>query len=332
MKLHSDAYKYVNVCNDTVDSATNTCGIPAKVSTYTEDVTDYTDLPYETQDYDEPTYACTDEDNAEVVDSAFGFHKQEVSKALAKETDTFDYDGRSYTLEVTKFATKKDITRMHIFVICNDSDEYYANYDSGNSTELNVVDKQGKVIKKVDYGEFEPIALDDDYAEVVIDEISDTAIETISDLLDKKFGQVAASTQTDKEVVKASTQSTSQPIMAADDDDPFAAKDEFEEDAPEFNDEDDAEASDETQSEDEDDDTGPSQDVVDIDTDNNIADHYIAECSKCHGIFISPVIKSDQLIDEIQGVCPLCHATTSQKLKWIVELNEDIDEMYDSDR
>lgn len=119
--------------------------------------------------------------------------------------------------------------------------------------------------------------------------------------------------------------------MAADDDDPFAAKDEFEDDASEFDDEDDAEASDETQSEDEDD-AEPSQDVVDIDTDNNIADHYIAECSKCHGIFISPVMKSDQPIDEIQGVCPLCHATTSQKLKWIVELNEDIDEMYDSDR
>lgn len=331
MKLHSDAYKYVNSCNNTVDSATNTCGIPAKVSTYTQDVTDYTDLPYETQDYDEPAYACTAKDDVEIVDSAFGFHRQEVSKALAKETDTFDYEGRSYTLEVTKFATKKDITRMHIFVICNDSDEYYANYDSGNSTELNVVDKHGKVMKKVDYGEFEPIPLDDEYAEVVIDAISDTAIEIISDLLDKQFGQVVATSQLNKDTVESSVQVASQPIMAADDDDPFAVDDDADE--ADFSDtENISDGEDDSLDEDDTDDEEPSQDVVDIDTDNNIEGHYIAECSKCHGIFISPVIKSDQPIDEIQGVCPLCHGTTSQKLKWIIELNEDIDEMYDSDR
>lgn len=65
------------------------------------------------------------------------------------------------------------------------------------------------------------------------------------------------------------------------------------------------------------------EDDVDIDVDNNIANHYIAECDSCHGIFISAVIESDQVIDKISGVCPLCEKETEQYLKWVIkDINE----------
>ena len=38
------------------------------------------------------------------------------------------------------------------------------------------------------------------------------------------------------------------------------------------------------------------EDDPDIDMDNNIENHYIAECDRCHGVFISAVIESDQLL------------------------------------
>ena len=55
-----------------------------------------------------------------------------------------------------------------------------------------------------------------------------------------------------------------------------------------------------------------------IDTDNNIDNHYIAECERCHGIFISAVTESDQHIEYISGMCPLCEHDTNQYLKWII--------------
>jgi len=60
------------------------------------------------------------------------------------------------------------------------------------------------------------------------------------------------------------------------------------------------------------------EDDVDIATNNNISNHYIAECERCHGIFISAVIESDQEIDHVSGICPLCQKETDQYLKWIV--------------
>ena len=60
------------------------------------------------------------------------------------------------------------------------------------------------------------------------------------------------------------------------------------------------------------------EDAVDIDVENNISGHYIAECESCKGIFISGVIKSDQEIDSVSGVCPVCGNETEQLLKWIV--------------
>lgn len=61
------------------------------------------------------------------------------------------------------------------------------------------------------------------------------------------------------------------------------------------------------------------EDTVDIETDNNIDNHYIAECDKCHGVFISAVIESDQDIEKVSGVCPLCESETDQYLKWVVK-------------
>lgn len=69
------------------------------------------------------------------------------------------------------------------------------------------------------------------------------------------------------------------------------------------------------------------EDDVSIDTDNNITNHYIAECDNCHGIFISAVIESDQHVEKITGVCPLCQKESEQYLKWVVkDANTDDDE------
>jgi hypothetical protein len=59
-------------------------------------------------------------------------------------------------------------------------------------------------------------------------------------------------------------------------------------------------------------------DDIDIEMDNNIDGHYIAQCDSCHGIFISAMIESDQEVQAISGVCPICGKDTSQDLKWIV--------------
>lgn len=64
------------------------------------------------------------------------------------------------------------------------------------------------------------------------------------------------------------------------------------------------------------------EDDVDIEVENNIEDHYIAECDKCHGIFISAVIESDQVIDHISGVCPLCQKESEQYLYWVIKKAE----------
>ena len=64
------------------------------------------------------------------------------------------------------------------------------------------------------------------------------------------------------------------------------------------------------------------EDDVDIETDNNIEGHYIAECDKCHGIFISAMMESDQVVEKITGVCPLCEKESDQYFKWVVHAIE----------
>lgn len=61
------------------------------------------------------------------------------------------------------------------------------------------------------------------------------------------------------------------------------------------------------------------EDDPSIELENNINNHYIAECERCHGIFISAVSESDQVIDKVSGVCPLCDHETDQYLKWIIK-------------
>ena len=46
------------------------------------------------------------------------------------------------------------------------------------------------------------------------------------------------------------------------------------------------------------------QDDPTIKIDNNIAGHYIAECERCHGVFISSIVESDQEIESISSICP----------------------------
>ena len=69
--------------------------------------------------------------------------------------------------------------------------------------------------------------------------------------------------------------------------------------------------------------------IEDIDEDdptlyvnNNIEDHLIAECERCHGIFISAVLQSDMEIDHVTGTCPLCGKESNQYLKWVVKPND----------
>lgn len=68
------------------------------------------------------------------------------------------------------------------------------------------------------------------------------------------------------------------------------------------------------------------EDDVNIQVENNISDHYIAECERCHGIFISSVIRSEQPLEKISGTCPLCDRQTDQYLKWVVKYVKDIEE------
>lgn len=66
------------------------------------------------------------------------------------------------------------------------------------------------------------------------------------------------------------------------------------------------------------------QDEPNIDVDNNISDHYIAECDYCHGIFISAVTETDHEVESIHGICPLCEHESEQYLNWVIkDANED---------
>ena len=62
----------------------------------------------------------------------------------------------------------------------------------------------------------------------------------------------------------------------------------------------------------------PEEDVS-IETDNNIEGHYIVECNRCHGIFISALVESDQVVEYVSGVCPLCQKESDQYVKWVVK-------------
>lgn len=60
------------------------------------------------------------------------------------------------------------------------------------------------------------------------------------------------------------------------------------------------------------------EDDPSIEIDNNIENHYIAECDRCHGVFISALVEADHEVSKISGICPLCEKESDQQLKWIV--------------
>lgn len=64
---------------------------------------------------------------------------------------------------------------------------------------------------------------------------------------------------------------------------------------------------------------GIEEDEVDITTDNNIDNHYIAECDRCHNVFITSVVESDQEIEKISGICPVCDEESDQYIKWVIK-------------
>lgn len=68
------------------------------------------------------------------------------------------------------------------------------------------------------------------------------------------------------------------------------------------------------------------QDPILIETDNNINNHYIAECDACKGIFITAVIKSDAEVMNITGICPLCEQESTQYLKWLITAVEELND------
>ena len=61
------------------------------------------------------------------------------------------------------------------------------------------------------------------------------------------------------------------------------------------------------------------EDDIGIEIDNNITGHFIAECDRCKGIFISAVVESDQEVTSVNGICPICGKETEQVLKWIIK-------------
>lgn len=59
------------------------------------------------------------------------------------------------------------------------------------------------------------------------------------------------------------------------------------------------------------------EDSVDIEIENNIGGHYIAECSKCKNVFLSATVLSDQEVECVTGICPVCREESDQYLKWV---------------
>lgn len=120
-------------------------------------------------------------------------------------------------------------------------------------------------------------------------------------------------------ILSAVDVTASTPIMAADDeedafgfDDPGVA--DVEDDAFSFDTPEDETIVEEEAEEIEDPEEEPS-----IAIENNIAGHYIAECSRCHGVFISALMESDQHVEFLSGICPLCEKESDQYIKWVIK-------------
>ena len=65
------------------------------------------------------------------------------------------------------------------------------------------------------------------------------------------------------------------------------------------------------------------QTPVAIEVDNNIDNHYVAECEVCKKPIITAVIKSDSVVQSIQGICPVCNNESTLYLRWLLSPVED---------
>lgn len=101
-------------------------------------------------------------------------------------------------------------------------------------------------------------------------------------------------------------------VLAADEDDVFDEDSGFEDSIDDLQDKVDDVA-------DQIEDVDPDEPGNGIEMDNNIVNHYIAECDRCKGVFISAVVVSDQVIEKVTGTCPLCDKDTDQYLKWVIK-------------
>ena len=134
------------------------------------------------------------------------------------------------------------------------------------------------------------------YADADIDEMSEAILGAVSDSL--------------------------VPITAADDEeDPFVFDEDFE-DEPK-GDEEVVEEDEEALEGEEDNPMEDPEETPNIEEDNNIAGHYIVECNRCQGIFISALTESDQKVEFLSGVCPLCEKESDQYIKWVIKPVED---------
>jgi predicted transcriptional regulator len=68
------------------------------------------------------------------------------------------------------------------------------------------------------------------------------------------------------------------------------------------------------------------QEDTNIEIENNIENHFIAECESCGGIFISAVVESDNNAESIVGTCPICGKETTQDLNWIIKSALELEE------
>lgn len=130
-------------------------------------------------------------------------------------------------------------------------------------------------------------------------------------MITKKKGKIVATPST-----RASVLASRKYVKAAEGDDEFDDVDEFDEDSDGLMDAIDDVADNVEDIQDQMDEI--EEDQVDIAINNNIADHFIAECERCNGVFISAVVDSDQNIDHVNGTCPLCGRETDQYLKWVI--------------
>lgn len=229
----------------------------------------------------------------------------DISTACQEFNNKWTYDAELIGLDITQIDVEYDESttlQVDATIRCEDL-EFEIKFD---------------VIDDIDHDEYV-------YPEITKNDIHDAYMHRYYMSMNQKYDaqwfkdRLAAN---DIDVVYSATA-----IMAADEDDPFADMgfDDIEDESETAPVEDDASISDNLDDmADTLDDINDAlqnfkEDDIDIETENNISDHFIAECEKCHGIFITAIVESDQSIEKISGTCPLCDKDCDQYLKWVIK-------------